>query len=156
MAAQTRYAIGNAWWRKTVTQDELLRLIDEAAADGRPTLDLAGKGLNKLPPEIGKLTQLKTLVLGRWDKKKGSLGNNLRTLPDEIGQLTELRSLFLRNNRFTDLPDVVCELVKLRSLDIYGNKINSLSTRSTQLINLRYLNLSSTQLRIKDLIKVSE
>jgi len=58
-----------------VTKDELLRLIDEAAA------------------EIGKLTKLKTLVLGRWDKKKRKqLGNNLKTLPDEIGQLTELRS----------------------------------------------------------------
>ena len=60
----------------------MLRLIDEAAADGRTTLDLAGEGLSELPPEIGKLTNLKTLVLGRWDKKKGkSLGNNLKTLP---------------------------------------------------------------------------
>lgn len=71
---------------KAVTQEELLQLIDEAAADGRPTLDLAGKGLNELPPEIGKLTNLKTLVLGRWDKKNRTrLGNNLETLPDEIG-----------------------------------------------------------------------
>ena len=35
-----------------MTQDELLKLIDEAAADGRPTLDLSGQGLSELPPEI--------------------------------------------------------------------------------------------------------
>ena len=53
-----------------MTQGELLRLIDEAAEDGRTTLDLSGQELDELPPEIGKLTNLKTLVLGRWDKKK--------------------------------------------------------------------------------------
>ena len=83
---------------KTVTQDELLRLIDKAAAEKWTTLDLAGYGLSELPPEIGKLTNLKTLVLGRWDKTEGeygeSLSNNLKTLPDEMGELTELRSLF--------------------------------------------------------------
>ncbi len=52
-----------------MNRDELLRLIDEAAADERTTLDLSGMGLDELPPEIGKLTNLKTLVLGRWDKK---------------------------------------------------------------------------------------
>ncbi len=60
-----------------MTKDELLRLIDQAAADGRPTLDLAGMGIDELPPEIGKLTKLKTLVLGRWDKKRRSVGNEL-------------------------------------------------------------------------------
>ncbi|MEL6492948.1 MAG: hypothetical protein AAFQ95_23610 [Cyanobacteria bacterium J06621_3] len=73
-----------------MAQEELLRLIDEAAADERTTLNLAGQGLDELPPEIGKLTNWKTLVLERWDKKRGILGNNLKVLPDEIGQLTEL------------------------------------------------------------------
>ncbi len=41
---------------------------------GRPTLDLAGMEIDELPPEIGKLTKLKTLVLGLWDKKRGSRG----------------------------------------------------------------------------------
>ena len=93
-----------------MTQDELLRLIAEAAADGRPTLDLSGENLGELPPEIGRLTNLKTLVLWRWDKKKReSLGNNLRALPDELGHLTELRLLFLYNNQFTELPEVVAK-----------------------------------------------
>ena len=38
-----------------MTQDELLQLIDQAAEEGWPELDLSGKGLTELPPEIGKL-----------------------------------------------------------------------------------------------------
>ncbi|MEL7399115.1 MAG: leucine-rich repeat domain-containing protein, partial [Pseudomonadota bacterium] len=110
-----------------MTEGELLRLIDEAAADGRTTLDLSGQDLDELPPEIGKLTKLKTLVLGRWDKKKSKrLGNNLKTLPDEIGQLTELRSLLLAYNRFEELPEVIGRLEKLRSLDLSTNQLSSL------------------------------
>jgi Leucine-rich repeat (LRR) protein/GTPase SAR1 family protein len=132
-----------------VTQEELLRLIDEAAADGRPTLDLAGEGLGELPPEIGKLTNLKTLVLGRWDKKKlKRLGNNLKALPDELGQLTELRSLFLYGNEFTSLPEVVGKLGKLRSLDLGGNQLSTLPEIVGQLTSLRSLDLSSNQLSI--------
>ena len=67
---------------KAVTQDELLRLIDEAAADGRPTLNLAGKKLNELPLEIGQLTKLQSLDLN-FDR--------LSSLPESIGQLSSLR-----------------------------------------------------------------
>jgi hypothetical protein len=49
-----------------MTRDELLALIDQAAAAGWTELDLAGQGLTELPPEIGKLTQLKSLVLGKF------------------------------------------------------------------------------------------
>ena len=71
--------------------------------------------LDELPPEIGKLTKLKTLVLGLWDKKKGIRSNNLKALPDEIGQLTELRSIFLAYNQFKEVPEVIYKFEKLRS-----------------------------------------
>ncbi|MBD0269639.1 MAG: hypothetical protein ICV77_15265, partial [Cyanobacteria bacterium Co-bin8] len=48
-----------------MTRDELLELIDQAAAEEWTELDLSGQGLTELPPEIGKLTQLETLTLGR-------------------------------------------------------------------------------------------
>ena len=131
-----------------MTQEELLRLIDEAAADGRTTLDLSGEGLNELPPEIGKLTNLKTLVLGRWDEKKQEwLDNNLNTLPDEIGQLVGLRSLFLSQNQFTELPEVICELGALQSLDLSFNPLKEVPEFIGQLTNLRSLNLWSNQLK---------
>ncbi len=125
-----RYATCCEYEQKAVTKDELLGLIDEAAADGRPTLDLAGMEIDELPLEIGKLTKLKTLVLGLWDKKRGRRGNNLKTLPDEIGQLTELRSLFLGYNQFSELPEVIGELRKLRSLDLGSNQLSTLPKSS--------------------------
>ena len=133
---------------KTVTQDELLRLIDKAAAERWTTLDLAGHGLSELPPEIGKLTNLKTLVLGRWDKENSEiLSNNLRTLPDEIGQLTELRSLFLYDNQFAELPEAIGKLSELRSLHLSCNQLKELPEFLGQLTNLRSLHLSCNQLK---------
>ena len=51
-----------------MTKEELLQLIDKAASEGSKVLDLAGLGLEELPPEIGKCTQLETLVLGKVEK----------------------------------------------------------------------------------------
>ncbi|MBE9097568.1 hypothetical protein [Tychonema sp. LEGE 07203] len=53
-----------------MTREELLQLIDSSADEGQTQLDLAGLGLEELPPEIGKCTGLETLLLGRWDKEK--------------------------------------------------------------------------------------
>jgi hypothetical protein len=67
-----------------MTRDELLELIDQAAAEGWTELDLAGQKLTELPPEIGQLTQLETLILGKYDEKRGKiLGNQFSTLPEK-------------------------------------------------------------------------
>jgi len=42
-----------------MTRDELLRLIDQAARERWTKLDLSGQELTELPPEIGRLTNLK-------------------------------------------------------------------------------------------------
>ncbi len=47
-----------------MTLEEARRRIEQAAAQGWTELDLAGLGLTELPREIGKCTQLETLVLG--------------------------------------------------------------------------------------------
>ena len=133
-----------------MTQGELLRLIDEAAEDGRTTLDLSGQGLDELPPEIGKLTNLKTLVLGqeRWwgRKNSGQLNNNLQTLPDEIGRLTELRSLDLSGNRLSSLSESIGQLSNLQSLKLYSIGLSRLPESIGQLSNLQSLSLSYNQL----------
>jgi internalin A len=46
-----------------MTRDELLEIIERAARDGLNKLDLSGKGLTDLPPEIGQLSQLTILDL---------------------------------------------------------------------------------------------
>jgi internalin A len=58
-----------------MTQTELIALINKAADEGWTELDLAGYDLTELPPEIGWLTQLETLILGKQDfDKKGPEG----------------------------------------------------------------------------------
>ncbi|WP_215608354.1 hypothetical protein [Leptothoe spongobia] len=56
-----------------MTKDELLALIDQAATEGWTKLDLSGQGLTELPEEIGKLSQLEQLILGK--SKKYENGN---------------------------------------------------------------------------------
>jgi internalin A len=67
---------------KDMTREELVQLIDKAADEGSTELDLAGLELEELPPEIGKCTQLESLVLGKFDREKGKLiGNKLTEFP---------------------------------------------------------------------------
>ncbi len=46
-----------------MTQEELLSLINQAANEGWKALDLSGKELTEIPPEIGKLVNLIHLYL---------------------------------------------------------------------------------------------
>ena len=99
----------------SMTQDELLKLIAQAAAEGWTELDLAGYSLTELPAEIGQLTSLQTLIL-RYTQ--------LHSLPESIAQLTNLRSLDLSINQLSSLPESIGQLTSLRSIDLRSNKIS--------------------------------
>jgi internalin A len=82
-----------------MSPNDLLSLIHQAAAEGWKTLDLSGQGLTELPPEIGQLTQLETLILGKRKQRWSEfVGNRLKTLPAAIGQLTQLKTLLAEGN----------------------------------------------------------
>ncbi|MEM7063477.1 MAG: COR domain-containing protein [Cyanobacteria bacterium P01_B01_bin.77] len=121
-----------------MTQDELLRLIDQATTEGWTTLDLSSQDLTELPPEIGQLTSLKSLNLR---------SNRLSSLPPEIGQLTSLKSLAVNSNRLNSLPPEIGQLARLQSLTLSYNRLRiSLPPEIGQLTNLQSLTLSYNRL----------
>ncbi|PSB53575.1 hypothetical protein C7B67_02475 [filamentous cyanobacterium Phorm 6] len=130
-----------------MTREELLQLIDKAADEGQTELDLAGLGLEELPPEIGKCTQLESLVLGKWEKEKSKwVGNPLTQFPDSVLQLTNLKILFLANNQITEIPEAIGQLSNLTQLVLGDNQITKISEALAQLSNLTQLHLSDNQI----------
>jgi small GTP-binding protein len=128
-------------------RQDLLRLIDTAADEQWKELDLAGMNLTELPPEIGKLTQLEKLILGKWDDKTNkSIGNNLTSLPSEIGKLTNLTELWLDSNQITAIPEAIGKLTNLTELWLNSNQITAIPEAIGKLTNLTGLWLSSNQI----------
>ncbi|MEH2421256.1 MAG: COR domain-containing protein [Nostoc sp.] len=120
-----------------MTNEKLLQIIEQAAREKLTKLNLSGKGLTTLPPEIVKLTNLQTLNLS---------SNQLSSLPPEIGQLTNLQSLNLNNNQLSSLPPEIGQLTNLQSLNLNNNQLSSLPPKIGQLTNLQSLNLNNNQL----------
>ncbi|NJL39962.1 MAG: GTP-binding protein [Leptolyngbyaceae cyanobacterium SM1_4_3] len=120
-----------------MTQEELLALIDQAAAEGWTELDLSGQGLTELPGAIGQLTGLTTLSL---------FDNQLIEIPETITQLTNLTTLDLARNNIIEIPETIAQLTNLTTLSLHSNRITEISEAVTQLINLTELYLSYNQI----------
>jgi internalin A len=109
-----------------MTREEAVRRIDQAAEEKLTQLDLSGLDLEELPPEIGKCTQLETLVLGKvedwgWVDGKFSpklITNQLSALPEELRSLLNLRSIDLSGNPFGKMPELLLEMKQLESLNL--------------------------------------
>jgi len=129
-----------------MTREEAVRRIDQAAEEKLTELDLSGLGLEELPGEIGKCTQLETLVLGKLDKEKRQwVGNQLTKFPDAVLQLTNLKILNLSHNQITQIPDTL-GLSNLTELDLSSNQITSIPEDLGQLSNLTLLDLNYNQI----------
>jgi internalin A len=138
-----------------MTQDELLVLIDRAAAEGWRELDLSGQELTELPGEIGKLQQLESLILGKkvegYEGVKGRLlekvsGNNLKTLPLELLGLPNLRKLDISGNPLQSIPDVVTQILHLEELILIRVELTEIPNAIAKLTNLTQLDLSYNQI----------
>ncbi|MCC3504776.1 MULTISPECIES: COR domain-containing protein [unclassified Microcoleus] len=137
-----------------MTREELLQLIDKAADEGQTELDLAGLGLEELPPEIGKCTQLETLVLGKvedWEWVDGKhtpklITNQLSTLPEELRSLINLRSINLSSNPFGKMPELLLEMKQLESLNLTSIDLTEIPEAIGKLPNLTKLDLGSNQI----------
>ena len=122
---------------KKLTSDELRSILLDASANNVKKLNLSGRGITELPPEIRLLESLEKLDLSNPENTPVELQNQLTTLPPEIAELGDLQELFLTRNQFTTFPDVVAELQNLRILNLGGNQLSSLPPQLTQLRSLR-------------------
>jgi hypothetical protein len=108
-----------------------------AVRNGRAIgLDLAGLGLDTIPPDIGKLIGLADIDLGR---------NHLRRLPQAFEELTDLETLRLGDNELDSLPDGFT-LASLRELYLPRNRLVALP-RNVGVTNLRILDLDENRIR---------
>ncbi len=130
-----------------MTREEAVRRIHRAAEENWTELDLSGLGLEELPPEIGKCTQLETLLLGKFDEeKRESVGNKLTEFPDAVLQLTNLKILNLSRNQITAIPEAIGQLSNLTLLYLHNNQITSIPQAIGQLSNLTQLDLRDNQI----------
>lgn len=145
-----------------MTDEELLRTISQAKAEGWTELDLHLEHLTTLPQEIGQLAQLQELDISSNQltalppeigqliqlQKLDISFNQLTVLPPEIAQLVQLTSLILRDNKLGEFPSEIWQLTQLQSLDLAGVGLKVLPPEIGQLTELYYLNLSRNDLRL--------
>jgi Leucine-rich repeat (LRR) protein len=113
--------------------------------------------VNSLPPEIGNLSFLKSLVLtenfylvGSIPAEIGNLGNlevlditsaDIDGLPAEIGNLSSLKVMNLANNKIPSVPPELGNLSNLEQLDLSNNYKISVPPELGNLDNLEVLDL---------------
>ena len=132
-----------------MTREEALRRIHRAAEENLTELDLAGLELKDLPPEIGKCTQLETLLLGKLDEgKRRWVGNKLTEFPDVVFQLTNLKILVIAKNQITVIPEAIAQLSNLTELDLSYNQTTVIPEALAQLSNLIQLSLDNNQIKV--------
>ena len=103
-------------------------------------------GLQQLPTNITKLTELKFLSL---------TDNNLTKLPKDFYKLKKLEYLnlgtitghFQKGNDFKEIPKEVFKLKKLRFLYIRDNKIQEIPKSIRKLKNLHYLSCGANKIK---------
>ena len=125
----------------------LLSLINQAYYEQWEELDLSGMGLRDLPKEIDRLTGLKTLVLGKWDKENFKYsGNSFTEIPRVVFELTQLEELSLSDNQITSIPDSIAQLINLTRLELGYNKVTSIPNSIAQLTNLTELDFGRNKI----------
>lgn len=108
------------------------------AATGLTRLDLSDLGISALPDEIGTLSTLEFLNLGK---------NPLSTLPSTFAGLTSLKILFFLGCEFTKVPEVLGEMKSLYMLSFKANKVEEVPAASIPYRTLGWLILSDNNIR---------
>ncbi|AKB51553.1 hypothetical protein MSBRW_2300 [Methanosarcina barkeri str. Wiesmoor] len=116
-----------------------MKLIKEAYEKNLIVLYLDNYNLAEVPPEIGRLENLKELDL--YD-------NDLTELTPKIKELKNLNELNLSRNHLTLLPPEIGELGKLTKLYLFYNQLIKLPPEIRKLKNLTEIDLTGNQLTL--------
>ena len=99
--------------------------------DGSPLrvteLDLPNQGLTGIiPPELGRLTALKSLILrDSWSRAAKNPNWLTGGIPAELGNLTALETMDLSGNLLTGpIPQELGNLAALKTLDLHTNLLS--------------------------------
>ena len=135
-----------------MTNDAVLKIIEQAAKEEWKTLDLAEYELKELPREVSDLTDLEELILGRVGMIEPRIHTNkLTSLPPELENLKKLRTLDLSCNPFEEIPEVVMRLYNLESLTLLPFsrrlRIKVIPQTIIQLVNLKEFCLMGGEIR---------
>ena len=126
------FTLNSGLW--DLTQKKLrLVTLNFPNIDGAKYLSLAKNQL-KIPPVLGKLTNLDMLFLG----------SNELTIPPVVTGLTKLQALDLEDSQLTTSP-VMTGMTALKGLKLQNNQLTKPPVL-TGLTNLTYLNLSKNRL----------
>jgi Leucine-rich repeat (LRR) protein len=120
-----------------MTNDAVLKIIEQAAEEGGKKLNLSGYGLTELPEEIYKLKNLTELDLSY---------NQISVIPDAIAELKNMTKLYLWNNQISEISEGIIELENLAELGLGVNQISKIPNTITKLKNLTELYLTSNQI----------
>ena len=104
-------------------------------------LDLSGRGLTAIPPELSQLSQLQELHLC-CNRLAGAI-------PEDLGQLSQLQALSLHNNQLTGaIPSELGRLLRLQYLTLYDNQLTGeIPPELGRLVQLQFLTLFNNRLR---------
>ena len=111
--------------------------FSEREAGAGSVLNLTRMDVTWLPPEIGQLSKLESLILNN---------NALEELPPEIGDLSRLKWLLCSFNKLKRLPPEIGNLSHLEYLDLSNNKLTELPPDLGQLSNLQQLDCAANPL----------
>ncbi|MFD0559882.1 leucine rich repeat (LRR) protein [Stackebrandtia endophytica] len=123
-----------------LTEEMLTRLVTDGAT--ATELDLSGRRLTAVPPQVFQLPLLRRLDLS---------DNEIADLPEDILALSELEHLNLSNNEFEELPNHIGQLSGLRILEIESlGRMTRLPESIGDLRQLRRLNASMVNCSLPD------
>lgn len=111
---------------------------------GITTLNLSSKGIESLPSQIGKFTNLVSFDVSH---------NNLTgALPSEIGNMTKLENLNASYNRMTGIPAEIGKLTNLKTLNLSNNQITGIPNEIYKLKTLESLDLRNNNVSESDIL----